>query len=66
MAARFAAVAAAAAVAGVSFVLLLAPQRQAVSQTVPVPAASLPAVSASVQPAVQPAAPDPVLPCHHR
>jgi hypothetical protein len=66
MAARFATVAVAAAVAGVSVVLLLAPQRQAVSQTVPVPAASVPAVSAPVQPAVQPAAPEPVLPCHHR
>ena len=66
MAARFAAVAVAAAMAGVSFVLLLTPQRQAVSQTVPVPTASLPVVSAPVQPAVQPAAPKPVLPCHHR
>jgi hypothetical protein len=66
MAARFAAVAVAAAVAGVSFVLLLAPQRQAVSQTVPVPTASVPVVSAPVQPAVQPAAQEPVLPCHHR
>ena len=66
MAARFAAVAVAAAVAGVSFVLLLAPQRHAVSQTVPVPSASLPVVSAPVQPAAQPAAPEPVFPCHHR
>jgi hypothetical protein len=63
MAARFAAVAAVAAAAGVSFVLL-APQRQAVSSTVPVPATSLPVVSA--QPAVQPAVVGPVLPCHHR
>jgi hypothetical protein len=63
MAARFAAVAVAAAAAGVSFVLLLAPQRQTVSQTVPVPAASVPVVSAPVQPAVQP---QPFLPCHHR
>jgi len=64
MAAWFAAVAAAAAAAGVSFVLLLAPQRQAVTSTVPVPATSLPAVS--VQPAVQPARVEPVLPCHDR
>jgi hypothetical protein len=64
MAARFAAVAAVAAAAGVSFVLLLAPQRQAVSPTVPVPATSLPVASA--QPAAQPAVIGPVLPCHHR
>ena len=63
MAARFAAVAAVAAAAGVSFVLLLAPQRQ-VTSTVPVPATSLPVVSA--QPAAQPATVGPVLPCHHR
>ena len=66
MAARLAAVAVAAAAAGVGFVLLLGPQRQAVSQTVPVPTASVPAVSAPVQPAVQSAALEPVLPCHHR
>ena len=66
MAAWFAAVAVAAAAAGVGFVLLLAPQRQAVTQTVPVPTASLPAVSAPVQPAVQPAAPGLALRCHHR
>ena len=66
MAAWFAAVAMAAAAAGVSFVLLLAPQRQAVTHTVPVPGASLPVVSAPVQPAVQQAAPEPVLHCHHR
>jgi len=47
-------------------VLLLAPQRQAVTHTVPVPSASLPVVSAPVQPAVQQAAPEPVLHCHHR
>jgi hypothetical protein len=64
MAARFAAVAAVAAAAGVSFVLLLAPQRQAVTSTVPVPATSLPVVSA--QPAAQPTVVGPVLPCHHR
>jgi len=63
MAARFAAVAAVAAAAGVSVVLLLAPQRQ-VTSTVPVPATSLPVVSA--QPAAQPATVGPVLPCHHR
>jgi len=63
MAARFAAVAAVAAAAGVSVVLLLAPQRQATS-TVPVPATSLPVVSA--EPAAQPATVGPVLPCHHR
>ena len=66
MAPWLAAVAVAAAAAGVSFVLLLAPQRQAVTQTVPVSTASLPVVSAPVQPAVQPAAPQLVLPCHHR
>jgi hypothetical protein len=66
MAARFAAVAVAAAAAGVSLVLLLGPQRQAVTQTVPVSTASVPAVSAPVQPAAQPAAPEPVSPCHHR
>ena len=65
MAAWFAAVAVAAAAAGVSFVLL-ASQRQAVTQTVPVPTASLAVVSAPVQPAVQSAAPKLVLPCHHR
>ena len=63
MAARFAAVAAVAAAAGVSVVLLLAPQRQ-VTSTVPVPATSLPVVSA--QPAAQPATVGPALPCHHR
>jgi hypothetical protein len=62
MAAWLAAVAVAAAAAGVSFVLLLAPQHQAVTQTVPVSTASLPAVSA----AAQPTAPQLVLPCHHR
>ncbi|MBV8402045.1 MAG: hypothetical protein JOZ17_25480 [Acetobacteraceae bacterium] len=56
----------AAAAAGVSLVLLLGPQRQAVIQTVPVSTASLPAVSAPVQPAAQPAAPEHVFPCHHR
>lgn len=66
MAARFAAVAVAAAAAGVSLVLLLGPQRPAVTQTVPVSTASLPAVSAPVQPAAQPAAPEPAFPCHHR
>ena len=66
MAARFAAVAVAAAAAGVSLVLLLGPQRQPVTQTAPVSTASVPAVSAPVQPAAQPAAPEPVLPCHHR
>jgi hypothetical protein len=64
MAARFATVAAVAAAAGVSFVLLLSPQRQAVTSTVPVPATSLPVVSA--QPAAQAATVGPVLPCHHR
>jgi hypothetical protein len=64
MAARFAAVAAIAAAAGVSVVLLLAPQPQAVTSTVPVPASSLPVVSA--QPAAQAATAGPVLPCHHR
>ena len=64
MAPWLAAVAVAAAAAGVSFVLLLAPQRQAVTSTVPVPATSLPVVSA--QPAAQPAIVGPVLPCHHR
>jgi hypothetical protein len=64
MAARFAAVAAVAAAAGVSLVLLLAPHGQAVTSTVPVPATSLPVVSA--QPAAQPAMVGPVLPCHHR
>jgi hypothetical protein len=64
MAAWFAAVAVAAAAAGVSLVLLLAPQRQPVNSTVLVPATSLPVVSA--QPAVQPARVEPVLPCHHR
>jgi hypothetical protein len=66
MAAWLAAVAVAAAAAGVSFVLLLAPQRQAVTQTVPVSTASRPVVSVPVQPAAQPAAPQIVLPCHHR
>ena len=66
MAAWFAVVAVAAAAAGVGFVLLLAPQRQAVTQTVPVPTASHPVVSVPMQPAVQQAAPEPVLRCHHR
>ena len=66
MVAWFAAVVVAAAAAGVGFVLLLAAQRQAVTQTVPVPTASLPVVSAPVQPAVQPAAPRFVLSSHHR
>jgi hypothetical protein len=66
MAAWLAAVAVAAAAAGVSVVLLLAPQRQAVTHTVPVSTASLPVVSAPVQPAAQSAAPELVLPCHHR
>ena len=64
MAAWFAAVAVAAAAAGISFVLLLAPQRQAVTSTVPVSATSLPVVSA--QPAAQSAGVVPVLHCHHR
>jgi hypothetical protein len=67
MAAWFAAVAVAAAAAGVIFVLLLAPQRPAVTHTVPVPpTALLSAVSAPVQRAVQTAAPESVLPCQHR
>jgi hypothetical protein len=63
MAPWLAAVAVAAAAAGVSFVLLLAPQRQAVTSTVPVPAASLAVVPS--QPAAQPAI-MPVLHRHHR
>ena len=66
MVAWFAAVAVAAAVAGVGFVLLLAPQRQAITQTAPVPTASLAGVPVPLQPPVQQAAPEPVLPCHHR
>ena len=49
MAAWFVIVAAAAAAAGVSFALLLAPQQQAATRTVPV--TSVPAASAVAQPA---------------
>jgi hypothetical protein len=60
MAAWFVIVAAAAAAAGVSFVLLLAPQHQAVSVT------SVPAASGVVQPAtVQTASVGRFVPCHH-
>ena len=64
MAAWFAAVAVAAAAAGISFALLLAAQGQAVTSAVPVRATSLPVVSA--QPAAQSAGVVPVLHCHHR
>ena len=64
MAAWFTAVAVAATAAGVSFVLLLAPQRPAVTSTVPVGATSVPVVSA--QPAAQSAGVGPILHCHHR
>jgi hypothetical protein len=52
------------AIGELSFALLLAPQHQAVTSTVPVRATSLPVVSA--QPAAQSAGVVPVLHCHHR